>query len=84
MFSLNVTGQIQASTAQPPLFAEPTHRIMWGYTFEDLARRAQEEAAKLAVSCLVRVCPRRVLFVGGGARWMSWVLLGGGRYRWLS
>lgn len=81
---LDVLSECDGTDAQPPLFAEPTHRIMWGYTFEDLARRAQEEAAKLAVSCLVRVCPRRVLFVGGGARWMSWVLLGGGRYRWLS
>jgi hypothetical protein len=31
---------------------------MWGFSFDDLARRAQEEAAKLAVSTLFIVTAR--------------------------
>lgn len=29
---------------------------MWGYSFEDLARRAQEEASKLAVRFFASSC----------------------------
>ena len=47
---LDVLSKCDGTDAQPPLFAEPTHRIMWGYTFEDLARRAQEEAATIEES----------------------------------
>ena len=36
-----------------------TTKNMWGYSFEDIAKRAQEEAARLAVRllfCVVFVC----------------------------